>query len=415
MSLSIALSGVQAAQTDIDTIGNNIANVSTTGFKASNAQFADIYSGAASGFADGPAVPGEGAAPASLSQVFTEGALQQTGNPLDTAISGNGFFQVKTGAGTAYTRDGEFHIDNNGFLITDTGAQVLGLVSASANSAAAPASLQAIQVNTGAAPATPTSAVGISVNLPATDTPIDTTATPFDPTNSASYNESTSFSVYDSLGASHALTTYFTEVSGSGSPNQWQTHWQLSDPSGAAIASGTGPGLTFSSSGQLQSGGGSITTGPLPNGAAALNIAEDFTGSGVSNLAFAVNGVTNNGSGAGQFSGVAIAANGEVTASYSNGATKSFGTVALANFADPQALTPVSNNMWLATPGSGTPISGSPNTGGLGTLQSGVLEGSNVDVSTQLVSLITAQQAYQANAQGISVEQQDIQRLLQIQ
>ncbi|HEX3860975.1 MAG TPA: flagellar hook protein FlgE [Stellaceae bacterium] len=416
MSLLVSLSGVQAAQTDIDTIGNNIANVSTAGFKESDAEFADIYSGARSGLG-GSIDPGLGVNTNGLPQSFAEGTITQTGNPLDMAIDGNGFFQVETGSGIAFSRDGQFHLDNSGNLVTTTGNQVMGFAATGSDSTATPAgTLVPITVSTASVPATPTSAVSLAINLPSSDPTIDPTTTPFNPSNRASYDESTSFSVFDSLGVSRTLTTYFTQTqSGAGANSQWQTNYQLADANGNVDASGTGPTLTFDSSGKLVSGNGTITASNLPNGAAPLNIAEDFTGSTLSGLAFGVNSINDNGSAAGQFAGVSVSSDGSVVAQYDNGDTRNFGTVALANFANPQGLTPISGNLWLASSASGTALTGAPSSAGLGVLQSGAVEGSNVDLSTQLVNLIGAQQAYQANVQGINIEQQDIQRLLTIQ
>jgi flagellar hook protein FlgE len=415
MSLLTSLSGVQAAQADINTIGNNIANVNTAGFKESNAQFHDVYTGARNVSA-GSTQPGLGVNTAGLPQSFAEGTLQQTGNGLDLAISGNGFFQVQTGSGISYSRDGQFHLDSNGNLINNSGARVMGFPPGASTSTATASALQPIQVSTTTLPATPTSSAAISVNLPSSDTPIDSTVTPFDPTNRASYNESTSFSVVDSLGVSRTLKTYFTEQPGaSGANSQWQTNYQLTNTDGSVAAAGAGPTLSFDTSGRFVSGNGTLTISSLPNGAAALNIAEDFTGSSLSNLAFGVSALNVNGTSAGQFSGVTIAATGDVIGQYDNGATQNFGSIALANFANPQGLTPLSNNLWDASPSSGAALIGAPSTGGLGLLEPGVVEGSNVDISTQLVELIAAQQAYQANVQGINIEQQDVQRLLTIQ
>jgi flagellar hook protein FlgE len=409
MSLSTGLSGVQAAQTDIDTIGNNIANVNTSGFKTSDAAFADLYGNALQN------TPGQGTFTASLAQSFTQGAVAQTGNPLDVAINGNGFFTLQSSAGVVYSRDGAFQLDKNGNLVNDSGAQVMGFAPAASGGGVGGA-LQPIQVSTASIAPSATSELGIDINLPVTDAAIDASATPFSTTDTGSYDESTTTGVYDSLGASRSLTTYYTQVSGSGTPNQWQVNYALSSSTGAVIASGAGPTLTFNSSGQLISGGaGTITINNLPNGAAPLAIDLDFTGSGLSDLPFGVNALTNNGSGGGQFTGVEISADGQVTGQYSNGGTKVFGTIALANFADPQGLVSLSGNVWAASVASGPATPGAPATAGLGQLEAGSLEGSNADLSTQLVNLIVAQQAYQANVQGINVDQQDFQRLLTIQ
>lgn len=414
MSLSIALSGVQAAQTDIDRIGNNIANVSTVGFKQSNSQFADVYSGAGSS-PGGSVTPGLGVNAAGLPQSFSEGAIQQTGNALDVAVNGNGFFQVLTSSGVAYTRDGQFHLDSNGQLSSNGGAHVMGFAGSGSTGAAATGSAQPIQISTASIPASATTNATLALNLPPTDGAIDPATTPFDPANRSSYSESTSFSVFDSLGVSRTLNTYFTNLGSTSGSSQWQTNWRLTDSSGNVVGSGSGPSLTFDSSGKLTSGSGTITISSLPNGAAPLTINQNFAGSTLSDLAFGVDSLNVNGSGGGQFTGLSISPNGAVIGQYDNGATRNFGTLALANFANPEGLTPISGNMWLASPASGVPSVGSPLTAGLGSLQAGAVEGSNVDLSTQLVQLISAQQAYQANVQSINIEQQDITRLLSVQ
>ena len=410
MSLATELSGVNAAQTDIDTVGNNIANVNTTGFKLTDAQFSSVYGSVL------PVVPGQGVNTASLAQSFSQGTVSQTGNPLDIAINGKGFFQLQSGSGTVYSRDGAFQLDKNGHLVSATGAELMGFAPAPGGTAGSSSgSLQPIQIDQANVAPVATSSLKLGVNLPASDGPINTTANPFSVSNQKSYNESTTTTVYDSLGASRSLTTYFTQASGSGSPDQWQTHWQLTDTGGTFIASGAGPTLTFNSSGQLTSGNGSISVSGLPNGAANLTIAEDYTGSSLSGLPFGVNSVQNNGSGGGELTGVQIAANGIVTGQYSDGGTQVFGTIALANFTNPQGLVAMTGNVWASSVASGPAATGAPGTASLGQLESGALEGSNVDLSTQLVNLIVAQQAYQANVQSINMEQQNFQRLLTIQ
>ncbi|HTT78235.1 MAG TPA: flagellar hook protein FlgE [Stellaceae bacterium] len=407
MSLTTELSGVQAAQTYLDTVGNNIANVDTTGFKSSTPDFADLYVTAA-------ATPGLGVETGSLAQSFVQGTINQTGNPLDVAINGNGFFQVQTSDGIDYTQDGSFQMNSAGQLTTASGGLVLGYGPTASGSGGA-AALQPIQINTASLPASATGTLSINLNLPTGDTPINTTTNPFSIGNAASYNESTSTAVYDSLGTSDTLTTYYTAVSGSGSPPEWQTNWGLTSANGTLIASGTGPTLSFDSSGALVSGSGTIKVSTLPDGAAPLNIALNYTGSTLSDLAFGVNAIQNNGTGSGQFSSVSISANGQVVGQYSNGGTEVLGTIALANFSNPQGLIPISDNLWQASTASGPPLSGVPGSGSLGQLQSSALENSNVDLTSQLVQLIVAQQAYQANTQGINVDQQDFQKLITIQ
>lgn len=415
MTLSVELTGLQAAQTDLDTISNNIANVGTDGFKSSSPNFSDLYGSSLTGGSGVNLTPGEGAVTNNLTQLFTEGTITQTGNPLDVAISGPGFFEVQTASGLAYSRDGSLQLNSAGYLTNSTGSLIMGYGPAASGAASGSGGIGPIKIVQSNLQPVATSQLSLNLNLPSDDTPIDTTTTPFSITNPSSYNQSTATTVYDSLGSPSTLTTYFTEVSGSGSPPQWQTHYQLTSSSGAFVASGAGATLTFNSSGQLTSGSGTIAISGLPNGAATLNIAENFTGTTLSDLPFEVNSLNNNGTGGGQFSGLEIATNGNVVAQYSNGATQTLGTIALANFDNPQGLSPIAGNAWLATVASGQPVTNPPGVGGLGTLQADALEGSNVDLSTQLVNLIVAQQAYQANVQGINVDQQDVQKLLTLQ
>ncbi len=410
MSLQTELSGLQAAQSNIDTIGNNVANVNTVGFKSFSTQLSDQFSNSLSDAMGGP-VPGDGVSLTGLSQLFSEGALQQTGNPLDVAVNGSGFYQVLTSSGIAYTRDGSFQISNNGFLVAADGSKVQGFPTSGSSGA-----LSSIQIDTGSVPAAATSALTFNVNLPTADNAINTVTTPFSLANANSYNESTTTTVYDSLGEGLTITSYFTRVSGSGTPDKWATHYQVTDPTGKFVASGAGPTLSFNSSGQLTAGSGSIgPIGGLTDGAAALNITLNFKGTTLSSSGFGVASITNNGNSGGQFSGIAIQADGQVIGQYTNGSTEVFGTIALANFSNLEGLQPLSQNNWQATTESGPPSVGTPTNTGFGALESGSLEGSNVDLSSQLVDLIVAQQAYQANVEGIQTDQQDVQRLLTIQ
>lgn len=417
MSLNTELMGINAAQSSIDTIGNNIANMNTEGFKGSTMEFADLIGTSLEGTSGNTLTPGQGVVASNLSQLFTEGTISQTGNPLDLAINGQGFFQMQTDQGLEYTRAGSFQVDTNGYVVDPSGNNLMGYNTPT--SGAALGAIGPLQVSRSTLPATATTSLGLNVNLPTTDSAI-ASGTAFNPSSASTFDESTATTIYDSVGTAYTLTSYFTRVSGSGTPDKWQVHWQLSNPTtGAAIASGSGPRLTFSTTGALTgatSGAGTTVAVPaLPDGASALNIVYNYTGTSLTSNAFGVNAINNNGNAPGTFTGVQINANGQIVGQYSNGQTKTFGTVALANFENPQALTPMSGTFWAQTLASGQALLGAPNTQGLGTLQSGALEGSNVDLSTQLVSLIVAQQAFQANAQAISYEQQNIQHLLNIQ
>jgi len=421
MSLNTELTGLDAAQASINTIGNNIANMNTEGFKGSSMNFSELVGTSLEGVSGNTSAPGQGVIASGLSQLFTEGNINQTGNPLDLAINGQGFFQVQTSSGLFYTRAGSFQIDTSGYLVDNSGDQLMGYTGAGSGTALG--AVGPIPIDRSNLPATATSTLSLSTNLTSSDTAISS-GTAFNPANASTYDESSATTVYDSVGTAYTLTSYFTRVSGSGggtAPDKWGVHWQLSDSSGTAVASGSGPVLTFSNAGTLSSqtsGAGttvSVPTSGLPDGAAPLNIAYNFSGSILSNQSFGISSITNNGTGAGTFTGVQIGKNGQVIGQYSNGATKVFGTIALANFVNDQGLTPVTGTLWQATPESGVALLGAPNTQGLGFLQSGALEGSNVDLSTQLVALIVAQQAFQANTQAISYEQQNIQKLLSVQ
>ncbi|MGH7013560.1 MAG: flagellar hook protein FlgE [Stellaceae bacterium] len=417
MSLNTELMGVNAAQSSIDTIGNNIANMNTEGFKGSTMEFADLIGTSLEGTSGNTLTPGQGVVSSDLSQLFTEGTISQTGNPLDLAINGQGFFQMQTDQGIMYTRAGSFQVNTDGHLVDPSGNELMGYVTAGSGSAIG--AVGDLQINTSTLPGTATSSLGLNINLPTTDSAISS-GTAFNPSSASTYDESTATTVYDSVGTGYTLTSYFTRVSGSGTPDKWQVNWQLTNPTtGAAIASGTGPQLSFNSAGTLTgatSGAGTaVSVAALPDGASALNVAYNFTGTSLSADAFGVNSIANNGNAPGTFTGVQIDTNGQIVGQYSNGQTKSFGTIALANFANPQGLTPMTGNFWQVTQDSGPALLAAPNTQGLGTLQSGAIEGSNVDLSTQLVNLIVAQQAFQANAQAISYEQQNIQKLLEIQ
>ena len=417
MSLNTELMGINAAQSSIDTIGNNIANMNTEGFKGSTMEFADLIGTSLEGTSGNTLTPGQGVVASDLSQLFTEGTISQTGNPLDLAINGQGFFQEQTDQGIMFTRAGSFQVDTNGYLVDPSGNKLMGYTTA--GSGAALGAVGDLQVSRSTLPATATTTLGLNVNLPTTDSAI-ASGTAFNPSSASTYDESTATTIYDSVGTGYTLTSYFTRVSGSGTPDKWKVDWQLTNPTtGAAIASGTGPTLTFNTAGTLTgttSGAGTkVSVATLPDGASALNIGYSFTGTSLSSNTFGVNSIANNGNAPGTFTGIQINSNGQIVGQYSNGQTKAFGTIALANFENPQGLTPMTGTFWQQTLASGPALLAAPNTQGLGTLQSGALEGSNVDLSTQLVNLIVAQQAFQANAQAISYEQQNIQHLLNIQ
>jgi len=403
MTLQTALSGLLGAQTGLNTVSNDLANASTTAFKSQTALFEDVYPANANN------TPGIGTATEGISSDLTQGALTSTGNPLDAAIQGNGYFVVSQNGTQQYTRDGAFQLSSSGQLETLNGATVQGY--ASTNGSGISGTLGPVTINTGSVPANPTSALGVTLNLNAGDA-VPTT-TPFNPNDSTSYNETTSVVTYDSLGNANRTQLYFVNQS----TGQWNVYAQPETANGTAV-SATPTLLTtlgFSSSGGLTSGNPATLSGVnWGNGAANSNINFNFSGTTLAAQNFSVAGITNDGYAPGTYSGTTISSNGSITSTYSNGQSVSAGKIALANFINAEGLTPVTGNLYTASSTSGQPVVNTPGTGLAGTLSGGELESSNASTSSLLVSLIQYQQAYQANTSVIQTEQQDNQRLVQI-
>jgi flagellar hook protein FlgE len=418
MGYNTAVSGLDAAQTDLNTIGNNIANVNTVGFKESNAQFGDLYAASLAGAAGSSTTPGIGVSTVDLSQSFTQGNVQTTGNPLDMAINGGGFFIVNNNGTRDYTRNGQFHVAANGTLENNGNLPVQGFQPIAGSSGRFATVLSHLTVNEAAMPPQATTQANLVANLNANDKPINTATTPFSPTNSASYNSSTTMQVYDSLGNAQDVTLYFSEASGTGGtnqPNQWDVYYSAGNGSGSTASSGALTTLTFNNSGQLTSGStGTINVPAWGDGSASGSIGVNLSGSTLTNASFAVTSENINGYAPGTYSAIAVQSNGTIDAKYTNGQSKAIGKVALANFANLQGLSPISGNLWSATAAAGNPLINAPGTAGLGVIQSGAVEASNVGLSSQLVDMIVAQQAYQANTSTIKTQQQDTQSLLQL-
>jgi len=406
MTLQTALSGLNGAQTGLNTVSNDLANASTTAYKTQTALFGDIYPAGETN------VPGIGVATSEIDTDYSQGNLSATGNPLDTAIQGSGFFTVSNDGTQQYTRDGSFSLDSDGTLVTSTGAKVLGFAAGSSSASGAPA---AITINTGAVPANATASVGLTLDLNSGDTAIPA-GTTFSASDSTTYNESTSVAAYDSLGNANRINLYFAEAPAvNGAVPVWTVYAQPVDPAGTDVGTASAiTDLTFNSSGVLSGGSPATLSVDWGNGAATSKLSFDFTGTTLGAQNFAVAGTTNDGYAPGSYSGVSIASNGQVSASYSNGQTVNAGTLAIANFINQAGLQPVTGNLYAATNTSGQPVIDAPGVGQAGQIKGGYLEQSNASTSSLLVSLIQFQQAYQANTSVIQTEQQDSQRLVQI-
>ena len=407
MTLQTALSGLLGAQTGLNTVSNDLANANTTAFKSQTALFEDVFP------ANATNTPGIGTATEGISTDLTQGNLTATGNSLDAAIQGNGYFVVSSNGAQQYTRDGAFQLSTTGQLETLNGASLLGYTT---TNGILGNTLGPISINTGAVPANASANIGLTLNLNSGDAQIPST-TAFNPANPSTYSESTSVVTYDSLGNANRAQLYLVQNQSAtaGATPSWTVYAQPELANGTAV--GTPQNVTtlnFSTSGVLTSGSPATLTVNWGNGAAASNIAFNFTGTTLSAQNFAVAGVTNDGYQSGSYTGSTIGSDGSIKATYSNGNTVSAGKIALANFINPEGLTPVSGNLFTASNTSGQAVVNTPGSGLAGTLAGGELESSNASTSSLLVSLIQYQQAYQANTSVIQTEQQDGQRLVQI-
>jgi flagellar hook protein FlgE len=510
MSFQTGLSGLNASSRSLDVIGNNIANANTTGLKSSRAEFSGLVSSALSSASSSGA--GIGVEVATVSQQFTQGNISTTNNNLDVAINGSGFFQLTQPDGTpAYTRDGSFKLDKDGYVITNAGANVMGYptdvtgkptsvtiealklptnapVAASATTtiaaefnldarapvaATAPgvtaklttgvisfptnnatfiasgpggtamnvtlngnadinAVVTAIQGDAGYA------ASGLVVSASTAPSPLNqlvltassvntagsvalggTLAAPITsvtgvaktaavPTPRTTYG--TSLTAYDSQGVGLPVNLYFTRVSPTAAgTDEWAVYDSLT--SNASIGS-----LVFDTSGQLKSSSvGALTLAPAaPSAVPPFPVTIDFSKVSQYGTAFAVSNLTQDGYTAGELTGLNIGDNGVITANYSNGQTQAAGQLSLADFRNIQGLNPMGGNTWAATNESGLPVQGSPGNGKFGILRAGALEESNVDLTAELVNMMTAQRAYQANAQTIKTQDQILSTLVNL-
>lgn len=397
MSFQQALSGLNAASRNLDVIGHNIANAGTTGMKAQRAEFAEVYASSA-GIVGGVSV-GLGVEVGRVSQQFSQGNLTITGNDLDIAINGSGFYQVTQPDGsTAYTRAGAFRLDRDGNIVDGNGSQLMGY-STDAVGNRTSASLVPLQLPTSAPiPASASTLLNTEFTLDAT-APVASTATP--PTPVTTYG--TSITAYDSQGIEVPVGIYFSKTAN----NSWDVYTSVN---GATPTLHTSIGFTTT---------GALIPSTIPpitltsqNGTFTVNL--DLGASTQSNTKFGINALGTDGYPAGNITGMKIEESGVITATYSNGQTQAAGQVALVNFRNVQGLTTGSNSYWRETFESGQPIVGAPGEGQFGLLRSGTLEESNVDITAELVSMMTAQRAYQANAQTIKTQDQVMSTLVNL-
>lgn len=415
MPFRIALSGLDAAQTDLEVTGHNIANAATTGFKESRAEFADLY---ASSIQDvSTAAAGRGVRVSRVAQQFSQGNIDFTGNNLDLAISGEGFFILQDAANdnTEYTRSGAFGVDRDGYVVNHANQrlQVYPATTVGNVTVFNTGVLSDLLLPTSAGAPSATTEVLTALNLDAQEPVLGVAFNPADPTT---YNHSTSTTVYDSLGGGHVATMYYVKTA---NPREWDAHLYVTDPTGTQVNVTANGGadtfmtLQFATDGTLadvlDSGGVStgLTTiqydGVISDPAAdPITMEYDYTQSTQYGAPFGVNNLAQNGYTSGRLSGLDTDTTGVVYARFTNGQSLALGQVALARFNNAQGLQQVGDTNWAQSFASGDAQLGEPGSASLGLIQSGALEGSNVDVATQLVNLITAQRNFQANAQVIT-------------
>lgn len=425
---NIGLSGLKSTQTGLEVTSNNIANSGTAGYKNNTAEFAAVYNGSQRG----------GVKVANIKEDFvTGGEIVRTGNALDIAIDGQGFFAISENGRTAYTQAGQFQLDNDLNIVNANGGKLQGFGVSQVDGGEptiVPGVLTDLKIEASNIEAQASTNINFNGNLSSSSDVIAYPTAPavFDPKDGSQYNFSQSTEVFDSLGNSHVMTQYFNHTGS----NEWQamffldgkplTQAQLSalgattgtqaidDGAGGSINAGTIT-LNFDTDGKMVPFSGDLTAvdlevpitstpgnAEITSGAAALNIALKFDGTTQFGSSFSVNENDANGYTSGAFSGVKVEDDGRVFATFTNGESKLQGQVVLASFANVDGLEQGSNTVWYQTEESGSALYGEPESGSLGKLLSGSFMGSNVDISEQLVGLMSFQQNYQANAKTIS-------------
>ncbi len=472
MSFNVALSGIAAAQTDLNTTANNIANVGTVGFKESRAEFDSVY--ANSLFSNSKTKTGDGVSIAAVAQQFHQGSLKFTQNPLDLAITGSGFFATSGNIGDrdlSYTRGGEFKLNNENFIVDNSGnyLQAFPVNADGSSSSVSLSTTEPIQIPETAGTPVSTSEIGITLNLPAGDAPLDPAN--FDPEDPSTYNNATSVTIYDSLGESHITSTYYIKPENASytGTNQWVTFvtvdgqpvsaWETQLPTPGQITPTYGQDTDNDGTADTTANAEYIDANGVTRSGAVLTFdaVGGYTGSSPANLTFQALGVDDpstpvggdgagildpgadgsqrftlnfqeptqfassfevtaldqNGLTVGRLTGVEIGSDGLVKATYSNGTSQPLSRVAIVRFRNEQGLSQTGSS-WIASQNSGDPIAGEAASGSFGTINSAALEQSNVNLTTELVDLITAQRNFQANSRALEINNTLQQTILQI-
>jgi flagellar hook protein FlgE len=403
MAFNTSIAGLQAAQQDMGVISNNIANVGTTGFKRSDSLFAELYSASLVGA--GP-TPGSGVTLERIRTDFGQGNFEFTSSNLDLAIDGNGMFVLQNNAETLYTRAGAFRLDSDGFVVSESGANLRGYP-ADANGGIITAATTNLQIANALLAQKQTTEIDFDGNLdsraeaPAADLE-------FDATRPETYNFVSATTVYDSAGVAHNVTMYFSKDVAA--VNSYNVRVAIDDAVQAETIA-----LNFDTTGVLGADAETLLTlNYEPEDADAQAIVIDFVGVTGFGATSATSRVTQNGYAAGQLAGFEFDRAGIAYATYTNGETRAVGQVALATFTNPGGLEPVGQTNFFETDISGVASVGTPAGEGRGFIRPSTLESANVDLTVELLALIEAQRNFQSNAQAIQNENDASQAILQL-
>ncbi|MHC8403696.1 flagellar hook protein FlgE [Pseudomonas sp. TMB3-21] len=437
MSFNIGLSGLYAANKQLDVTGNNIANVATTGFKSSRAEFEDVYS--ATKLGSGSKTVGSGVRLANVAQQFTQGDINNTGNVLDMGINGSGFFVLNDSGSLSYTRSGTFKVDKEGYVTNSDGSARLQGYGVDANGKIQNGILTDLRIDTSNLAPKSTSVVSSTINLNSTAAVIDqaVVTNKFDPTKTETFTKQFSTPVFDSQGNQHQMDQYMVKTGA----NTWDTYTLIDgrnpDGSDPKVTGPVPSTMVFDTSGKLVSVTTPATPAPIvspdlkvtgwvpgtvtdgvwtANGAAANpdGVTISMSNTTQFNADTARSIPAQNGYATGQITNLTIDGSGVMLANFSNYQTKPIGQISLASFTNEQGLQAVGGTSWKETYSSGIPGYDAPETGTLGQIRSNALEESNVNLTSELVDLIKAQSNYQANAKTISTQSTIMQTIIQM-
>ena len=415
MSFQQGLSGLNAATKSLEAIGNNVANANTVGFKQSQVQFSDVYANSLVG--SGGTQIGIGTQVSRVAQQFSQGNVTASNNPLDMAINGGGFFRMSDNGAISYSRNGQFILSKEGYIESASGQRLTGYL-ADANGTVAIGAPGELRIDK--ADLAPAATTNYELKLTLDSRKAVLPAASFDPTDPTTFSDSTSVPVFDSLGNSHILRTFYVKTASGATGATWTVFATNDDvpigyvPPAAPVPLGT---MDFNNGGVLTG----TTPSPLvaamavTSGAATpFNVSIDSTGTQQFAQDFGVAKQLPDGYAAGTLTGFSVSTNGEIVGRYTNGQVNILGQVILSSFANPNGLQNIGDNQWVETAESGVPLTSTPGSSGLGAVQSSRVEDSNVDLTAELVNMITAQRYYQANAQTIKTQDQILQTLVNL-